>query len=182
MPLPPSLQHQTKCLPAINNSIQQFHQHLKAEKLDRQILQLVVLQLQNDFAVLRYLLFSSTETIPNKDITVKDTATSPLSDTTAHPNPNPNPNPKPILSAFPLPCTIAPKLCPSTPVGAVGPPRKKANNSVNADLQPTPITKEAPPTTVQNLTSRICKLESLFDDEIATFTSVTAGIHSQKFF
>ena len=53
-PLPSSLHHQMKCLQAINNSIQQFSQHLKAEKLDRKILQLVVLQLQNDFAVLRY--------------------------------------------------------------------------------------------------------------------------------
>ena len=93
--LPSALHHQTKCLQAINNSIQQFNQHLKSEKLDRQILQLVVLQLQNDFAVLRYLLFSSTKIIPNKDITVKDTATSPLFDTIAHPNPNANPNPKP---------------------------------------------------------------------------------------
>ena len=42
---PSSLHHQMKCLQAINNSIQQFNQHLKAEKLDRQILQLVVLQL-----------------------------------------------------------------------------------------------------------------------------------------
>ena len=91
--LPSSLHHhQTKCLQAINNRIQQFNQHLKAEKLDRQILQLIVLQLQNDFAVLRYLLFSSTETIPNKDNIVKDTATSPLFDTNANPNPNPNPN------------------------------------------------------------------------------------------
>ena len=68
---PSSLHHQMKCLQAINNSIQQFNQHLKAEKLDRQILQLVVLQLQNDFAVLRYLLFSSTETLPNKILLLK---------------------------------------------------------------------------------------------------------------
>ena len=40
---PSSLHHQMKCLQAINNSIQQFSQQLKAEKLDRQILQLVVL-------------------------------------------------------------------------------------------------------------------------------------------
>ena len=99
--LPSSLHHQIKCLQAISNSIQQFNQHLKAENLDRQILQLVVLQLQNDFAVLRYLLFSSTETLPNKDITVKDAGTSPLIDTNANPNPHPNPNPSSQLhSAF----------------------------------------------------------------------------------
>ena len=171
--LPSSLQHQTKCLQAINNSIQQFHQHLKAEKLDRQILQLVVLQLQNDLAVLRYLLFSSTETTPNNDITVKDTATSPLFDTNANPNPNPNPNPSSHpTSAFPLPGPRAPTLRRSTPVGAVGPPRTKTNNTANADFQPIPNTQE---TAKQNLTSRICKLENLFANEVSTYTSITAG-------
>ena len=174
--LPPSLQHQTKCLQAINNSIQQFHQHFKAEKLDRQILQLVVLQLQNDLAVLRYLLFSSTGTIPNKDVTVKDAATSPLVDTTAHPNPNPSPHS--TSSAFSLAGPRAPTLRRSTPVGTVGPPRTKTNNTANADFQPIPNTQE---TTIQNLTSRICKLEKLFANEVSTYTSITAGVHSQYF-
>ena len=179
--LPPSLQHQTKCLQAINNSIQQFHQHLKAEKLDRQILQLVVLQLQNDLTVLRYLLFSSTGTTPNKDVTVKDAATSPLLDTTAHPNANPNPNPNPsphsASSAFSHPGPRAPTLR-STPVGAVGTAKTKTNNTANADSQPIPNTQE---TTIQNLTSRICKLEKLFANEVSTYTSITAGVHSQYF-
>ena len=48
-------------------------------------------------AVLRYLLFSSTGTLPNKDVTVKDAATSPSLDTTANPNPNANPKPPPVL-------------------------------------------------------------------------------------
>ena len=131
---PSSLRHQTKCLQAIHNSIQQFNQHLKAEKLDRQILQLVVLQLQNDFAVLRYLLFSSTGTLPNKDVTVKDAATSPSPDTTADPNPKANPNPNPntnpnpssqLPSAFSLPGPRAPTLRRSTPVGAVGTAKTK---------------------------------------------------------
>ena len=178
--LHPSLQHQTKCLQAINNSIQQFHQHLKAEKLDRQILQLVVPQLQNDLAVLRYLLFSSTGTIPNKDVTVKDTATSPSLDTTAHPNPNPSPNPSPhsTSSAFSLPGPRTSTLRRSTPVGAVGPPRTKTNNTANADFQPIPNTQE---TTIQNFTSRFRKLEKLFANEVSTYTSITAGVHSQYF-
>ena len=183
--LPPSLHHHMKCLQAINNSIQQFNQHLKAEKLDRQILQLVVLQLQNDFAVLRYLLFSPTETIPHKDITVKDAATSPLFDPTANPNPNANPNPKPnpnpssqLLSAFPLPGPRAPTLRRSTTVGAVGTAKTKTNNTANTDFQPIPNTQE---TTIQNLTSRICKLEKLFANEVSTYTSITAGVHSQYF-
>ena len=48
--------HQANCLQAIHKTIQQFTQHLKEEHLDRQTLQLIVLQLQNDFALLRYLL------------------------------------------------------------------------------------------------------------------------------
>ena len=47
------LQHQATRLQAIHKTIQQFNQHLKAEHLDRQILQLLVLQVQNDFALLR---------------------------------------------------------------------------------------------------------------------------------
>ena len=190
--LPSSLQNQTKCLQAINNSLQQFNQHLKEEKLNRQILQLIALQLQNDFAVLRYLLFSSTETLPNKDISVQDTATSPLFNLSANPNPNvkpkpnpnPNPNPSPQLSSsvFPLPGPRAPTLHCSTPVGVVGSARSTANNTANADSQPTPNTQETPSTTVQNLTSRICKLEKLLANEISSYTSITAGIHSQYFF
>ena len=70
----------------------------------------------------------------------------------------------------------------STPVGAVGSPRTKTNNSAKVDFQPTPNTQEALATMVQNLTSRISKLEKLFADEISTHTSITAGIHSQYFF
>ena len=88
-PLASSLQHQANYLQAINKTIKQFNQHLKAEQLDRQTLQLILLQLQNYFALLRYLLFSPVETTSNKDINVKNSATSPL----YTPSPNPNPNP-----------------------------------------------------------------------------------------
>ena len=136
------LQHQANYLQANHKTIQQFHQHLKSEHLDRQTLQLIVLQLQNDFALLRYLLLS------DKDIAAKHPATSrPI-----------NPNPQPTSSVFPLPCTDDPKLRRSTPVGPVGPPRVKTNNPANADIQPTPNTQEAPPILAQNLTARISKL------------------------
>ena len=111
-PLPSSLQHQANWLQAIHKTIQQFNQHFKEEHLERQTLQLIVLQLQNDFALLRYLLFSPIEPISNKDITVKNSATSPLF------NSKPNPIPNPASTA----CTEAPKLRRSTPVGAVGLP------------------------------------------------------------
>ena len=100
------------------------------------------------------MLFSPVETISNKDITVKNSATSPLI------NPNPSPNTNPTSSVFPPPDPGDPKLHPSTPVGAVGPPRTKTNNSANKDLHPTPHTQEASSTTSQTLTSRICELKN----------------------
>ena len=51
--LPSPLQDQANCLQAIHKTIQQFNQHLKAEHIDRQTLQLIVSQLQNDYALLR---------------------------------------------------------------------------------------------------------------------------------
>ena len=36
-------------------------------------------------------------------------------------------------------------------------------------------------TRIQNLTSRFCKLEKLFANEVSTCTSITAGVHSQFF-
>ena len=171
-----ALQHQANCLQAIHKTFQQFNQHSKAEHLDRRTLQLIVLQLQNNFALLRYMLFSTVGNISNKDITAKNSATSPLFTSKANPNPNPT------FSAFPFSRHGEPKLRRSTPVGAVGPLRTKTNNSANADFQPTRNTQYAPSTTVQNLTSKICKLEKMFADEIATYTSITAGIQSQYFF
>ena len=171
--LPSSLQQQAKSLQAIHETIQQFNQHLKAEHLDRQTLQLIVLQLQKDFALLRYLFLSPVGPISNKNFTVKNSATSVL----FHPKLNPNPNT--TSSAFPISGLGERKLLRSTPVGAVGPSRTKTNTSVNADFQPTHDTQEAPSTTVQNLTSRICKLEQLFADDVSTYTTITAGIHSQ---
>ena len=88
--------------------------------------------MQNDFALLGYLLLS------NKDIAVESSTTSPLL------NPNPHPTPNGTSSAFPFPCTEEPKLRRSTALGAVGPPRAKTNNSVNTDFQPTHNTQEAP--------------------------------------
>ena len=141
-------------------------------------MQLIVLQLQNHFASLCYLLFSRVETISNKHIAVKNSATSPL----LNPKHNPNPNVNPTSSAFPLAGPGDPKILHSTAVGAVAPPRTKTNNSANADSQPTPNTQEDPSTTVQNFRARICKLEKLFADEISNYSSITAGIHSQYFF
>ena len=164
--------HQANCLLAIHKTIQQLNQQLKAENLDRQALQLIALQLQNDLTLSRYLLFS------DKDPAAKDSATSPISNPTPHPTPNPNLT----SSAFTLPCTDDAQLHRSTPVGAVGPSRAKTNTPANADFQPLLSTEEVPSTAVQNLASRIGKLEKLFADEITTYTSITAGIHSQYFF
>ena len=98
--LPSPLQHQAHWLLTIHKTIQQFSQHLKAEHLDRQALQILALHLQNDFALLRYLLFS------DKDYAATDSATSlPI-------NPNPNRNSNPTSSALTLPCTADTKLLP----------------------------------------------------------------------
>ena len=67
-------------------------------------------------------------------------------------------------------------------MGGVGPPRAKANNSANANFQSSTNTLEATPITAKNRTSRISKLGKLYADEIAAYTSITAGIHSQYFF
>ena len=75
------LLYQANCLQAIHKTIQQLNQQLKAENLDRQALQLIALQLQNDFALLRYLLFSDNHTA------AKDSAPSPII------NANPKPTP-----------------------------------------------------------------------------------------
>ena len=162
------LLQQANCLQTLHKTIQQLNQQLKAANLERQALQLIALQLQNDFALLRYLLFS------DKDTAATDSSTGPII--------NPNPNPKPTSSAFTLPCTDAAQLHRSTPVGAMVPSRAKTNNSANADFQPLLNTQEVPSTAVQKLASRIGKLEKLFADEITTYTSITAGIHSQYFF
>ena len=169
------LQHQANCLQAFHKTVQQFNQHLKAEHLDRQTLQLIVLQLQIDFALLRYLLFSPAETISDEDTAVKNSATSRLF------NPNPYLNPNPSSSAFPLPGPGEPKLRRSTTVGAVGPPRVKTTNSAIADFQHIPNTQEAPAITAQNFTTKNSNLENLFADDIATYTSITAGSFLNNF-
>ena len=169
------LQYQANCLQAIHKAIQQINQQMRAEHLERKILQLITLQLQNDFALLRTLLFPSVGTIPICDTSLKNPATSPP----IHTKPSPNPNPHPTSNALVLPCAAEPSVRRSTPVGAVGPPRAKTKKSANTNFQPTSNNQEAPPITGQNLTSRVSRLEKLFTDEIATDTSTTAGIPSQ---
>ena len=163
------LKHQAICMQSIHKTIQQFNQYLKAKHLDRQALQLIALQLHNDFALLRYLLFSDTDTA------APDPATSPLN------NPNPIPNTHPASSALTLPCTDDAKHRRSSPVGAMGSPGAKTNNSSNADFQPLLNKQDVPSTTVQNLAARIGKLEKLFTDEVATYTSITAGSNLNTF-
>ena len=63
----------------------------------------------------------------------------------------------------------------------MGPRRAKPNNSADVYFQSSTTTRDGPLTTVQNLSLRIFTLEKLFTDEVATYLSVTAGIHSQYF-
>ena len=66
-------------------------------------------------------------------------------------------------------------------MGAVGAARTETNNTRNIDSQPTPNSQGAPSATLQNLTTRFSKLEKLFANEVSSYTSITAGIHSQYF-
>ena len=175
--MPSPLQHQEQCLKAIHKTIQQLHQHLKAEQLNRKTLQYFVLQLQNDNTILRYLLFSTFGTILINDTSVKKSAISPA----INPNTNLNINPNPTSNSLLFPRADEPTVRRSTPEGAVGPPRVKLNNSANVDFQSQTTIRDGPLTTVQNLSSRISQLEKLFTDEIATYTTITTGIFYQYF-
>ena len=143
---------------------------MKVEQLDRRILQTIFLQLQKHFALLRYLLFSSIATTPINDTPNNNSASSPPT------------NRNPTLTALSISCADEPPVRLSTPEGTVGSLRAKTDNFTNANFQSSPNTRKAPPTKVQNLTSRISKLEKLIADKIATYTSINAGIHSQNFF
>ena len=121
---------------------------------------------------MRYLLSFSVGTNPMSDTFVKHSATSPSI----------NLNPNSTSNALLLSCAAESSVRRSTPEGPVGPPRAKTNNFANANSQSSPNKREAPPTTVQNLSSKFSKLEKLFTDEIAAYTNCTVGIHSQYFF
>ena len=116
----------------------------------------IVLQLQNDFALLLYLLFSSVGTTSISRTSVKNSVISP---------PNIlNPNPKPTSKALPNLCANEPSVRRSTPEGAVGSPRTKTTTSASIGSHSSPNTREAPLTLMQNLTSRTSKLANLITD------------------
>ena len=151
-------------------SLKQLHQHSKAEQLDWKALYLFALQIMNDIALLRYLLFASVGTFLLTENSIHNSTVSPTD--TLNPKPT---SPRPLL-----PWTDDTSVCRFTPQGAVGAPRGKTINSASADFQSTPNTQEAPPTTVQNLpASKNSKFEKLLADEIAFLTSITFGKHNQ---
>ena len=130
------LQHHANCLQTIHKTIQQFNQHLKAKHLDRQTWQLIVLQLQNDFAILLFLLISPLKQSPTRILLLRNSTTSPLF------NSNHNPVPNPTSSALPLPCTDGAKLRRSTPVGAVDHPERKQTNMQTPISSPHPTRRK----------------------------------------
>ena len=153
---------------------------MKADQLDWKTLLIIALDFQNDFALLRYLLFHSVENIFSDDNSASHWTIQP----TNKPNPNPNLNPDHSrIFADTLPTTVDEPLtfC-FTAEGAVGPPITKPINSSSTSFQLSVNTREAPATTMKNLTPKIFELEKLFAAEIGTYTSITAGLHSQYFF
>ena len=84
--------------------------YLKSDQLNRKALQHIALQLQNDFALLRYLLFSAIGvTHPN----VHSSSHLAVSLTN-------KPHPNPILAATLVPTVAEPSTFRFTPEGAVG--------------------------------------------------------------
>ena len=147
---------------AIQKRIKQLQQQLKAAHLDRKTLQIIAPQFQNNFALLRFLLFRS------------DGNMSPDDNSPSHSTIQPTNRPNPIFVDT-LPTTVdEPSTFRFISEGAMGPPRKKIANFAITGFQSSLNTREAPPTTMQNLTSRISKLEKLFADEIALYTCFTA--------
>ena len=134
---------------------QQFHHHLKAEQLDRRTLHINVLQLQNDFASLHYLLFSSGGAIPISDTSVKNSAIGPPVNT--YPNLNLHSNPNPTSNALLISRADEPSVRRFTPEGAVGPPRAKPNNAANDDFQSSTNIRVGSLATIQNLSSRLSR-------------------------
>ena len=67
---PSSLHPQAQCLRAIQKRMKQLQQQLKAAHLDRKTVQLIALQFQNDFAMLRFLLLYSVGNISPDDNSV----------------------------------------------------------------------------------------------------------------
>ena len=61
-------------------------------------------------------------------------------------------------------------------------PEQKQTNSASAESQLSPNTQQAPQTVTQNLITRFFKLEKMFTDRIATYTSNTSRIDCQYFF
>ena len=91
-------------------------------------------------------------------------------------------NPNRTSNALPIPCANEPSVRRFTLEGAVGPLRTETTNSSSIRFQSLPNTREIPLATMWNITSKVSNLEKIFANEKATYTSITAGIHSQSFF
>ena len=164
--IPSSFHSQAQCLHAIQETIQQLQQRLKAEQLEWDTLQFIAHQFQNDFALLRYFLFFSVGNISKDDDSVSRATFQPTN----------KPNPNPVLVEILHTSVDEPSIFRFTPEGAVGPARIKITNFANTSLQSSLSTWESPATTMQHLISRISKLSKKFAAEIATYTSINAGI------
>ena len=169
-----SLQHQAECLHGFHKTTQQFNENLKAKHFDRQTLQPIVLQLQNEFALLRYLLSPRLRQLPRRILLLETplpdfylTLTRTLSLTLLH-------LPSHIPALTDQNFVVLPRF------DLWDHPERK--QTILQTPSSTPNTQEAPPTMLQNRTSRIFAVEKLFADEIAAYTSINAGFHSQYFF
>ena len=140
--------------------------------LDRIPLRDIALHFQNDSALLRYLLFCSVGNISLYNNSVSHSIIQPKN----------KPNRNPVFVDTLLTTVDEASNFHFTPEGAVRPPRMKTTNSASIGFQSSFSTREAPPTTMQSLTSRNSMLEKLLAVEVANYTYITLGIHSRYFF
>ena len=150
----------------------------KSDQLNETALHLNTLHLQNDFLLLRYLLFPPVgKNQPNSY------SISHLTDSKTKEH---KPNPKPKLQSF-----IADEQHPNTdglsilcfnPEGMVRPPEEETATPTSNETQSTSNTQDTSWKLMQNLTSRSSKYEKLFSGDITTYTFIASGIHFPYFF
>ena len=132
---PSALRHQkAQNIHAIQKTIKQLqlHQHLKLERLKWKALFFIALQFQNDFVLLRYLLYSSLGATPSSVNSVTQQSISPTVNPTST---------SPLL-----PSVDSSSVCRFIPDGTMGPLKLKAATSENAGFQ---FTSNAQTTTLQ---------------------------------
>ena len=160
-----SSQHQvTQCLHVTHNTVRRLRQTLCFVSLDQKVLPILTSFLENEFTLLHYLLLSRTFPPPQANI-LHALSSSSANQRTAFP---------PKASFDPKNCIFMPEGCPIKSLETL------ADSSLSTDPLHNPENKLL--ATTRDLQSRLTKLEALFGGKVASYTSITSGIHSQYVF